>query len=318
MNTMNFEEFVRAIKTTILDYMPSKYEDASLDVMDVAKPGGVTLKGLAIRPKNSRISPTFYLNSFYSDYESGREMHDILCDIANNPAWNNALMKDSLPDFTNFEAVKDKIVAQLICRHGNERYLADRVSVTMEHTKLATVFVIELSHDDEGVGTIGITNNMLQIWGITVADIVRVANENTPRLRPVLYSDMSNVISSIACRIESSDNYISPNSPMVVCTNSTKLQGAISILYPGVADEIRNIIGDFYVLPSSVHEVILVPKRLVDDVNELYNMVHDVNATEVRPDEVLGTDVFDVVNGQFVSAMCNGVEYAFDREVAYE
>ena len=318
MNTMTFEEFVRAVKTTILDYMPKDYLDATVDITEVQKPGDITLTGLSIRPKFTNISPTFYLNGFYDDYKNGKSIESILCEIADSPAWHNDIMFDTMLDFTNYDAVKDKIVAQLINSKSNEHYLSERVSVPMANTKLDTMFVIELSKDDESIATIGVTRNLLHVWGVTVDDIIRVANKNTPRLRPVLYSDMTDVINVMINDSESSDSSISPDSMMVVCSNRSKIQGAIAILYPGIADEIRNVIGDFYVLPSSIHETILVPKRTINDVNELYNMVHEVNTTQVSPDEVLGCDVYEVVNGQLVSAMHHNVNYDINEEQIYE
>ena len=152
------------------------------------------------------------------------------------------------------------------------------------------------------MATIGVTYNMLQIWGVNVDDIIRVANENTPRLRPVHYATMAEMLSDVF----GDDNTIENDNTLSVCTNYNKVQGAIAILYPGVADEIRKQIGDFYVLPSSIHETLIVPKKITDDVNELYNMVHDVNATEVSPDEILGNDVYEVINGELVSVMHHG------------
>lgn len=73
---------------------------------------------------------------------------------------------------------------------------------------------------------------------------------------------------------------------MFVLTNSTKLNGAVELLNPKEMDEVMDKLGeDFFILPSSIHETIIVPKSAGMDFSELENMVQEINATQVEPEE---------------------------------
>ena len=50
---------------------------------------------------------------------------------------------------------------------------------------------------------------------------------------------------------------------------------------------------EYYVLPSSIHETIIVPKNASMNATELKNMVMEINGKEVSPDEVLTDSVYE-------------------------
>ena len=69
--------------------------------------------------------------------------------------------------------------------------------------------------------------------------------------------------------------------------------------------EIRNAVrlitkGDFYILPSSIYELICVNKKEVSDVSFLIQMVKDVNEAEVKEEDQLSDYVFQIVNDDVV------------------
>ena len=80
---------------------------------------------------------------------------------------------------------------------------------------------------------------------------------------------------------------------MYILTNSTGINGATSLIYK---DAIRNFANskqcDFYILPSSIHEVILVPYEECISREELKEMVNEVNCTQVPPEEILSDRVY--------------------------
>lgn len=81
--------------------------------------------------------------------------------------------------------------------------------------------------------------------------------------------------------------------PMYVLTNDRTLNGAAALFYPGVQEMVaEKMQGDYFVLPSSVHEVLIVPDDGNMDFKELREMVKEVNGTQVQPDEVLTGEVY--------------------------
>lgn len=80
---------------------------------------------------------------------------------------------------------------------------------------------------------------------------------------------------------------------MYVATNSKKLNGACVMLYDGLLRDFARKVGrSFYIIPSSIHEVVLIPDTLDMDINYMKAMVKKVNGTEVSPDEVLSDNVY--------------------------
>lgn len=81
--------------------------------------------------------------------------------------------------------------------------------------------------------------------------------------------------------------------PMIVATSETKTNGA-GLLYCGeFLKGMRKKMGDFYILPSAVHEIILVPEDFANK-EDLTEMVRGVNATQVSDEEYLADRAFEV------------------------
>lgn len=81
--------------------------------------------------------------------------------------------------------------------------------------------------------------------------------------------------------------------PMYIATNYDKLNGASVLLYPNLLRDFAERIGsDFYILPSSVHELIFLPDMLGMDIGDMKTMVRDINGSEVAEDEILSDSVY--------------------------
>lgn len=78
-----------------------------------------------------------------------------------------------------------------------------------------------------------------------------------------------------------------------VLKNNTMVNGAAEILNDDTRQEIAEKIGDFYVLPSCIHETIIIPKDAGMELDELEHMVQEVNYTQVAPDERLSDHVYE-------------------------
>ena len=81
--------------------------------------------------------------------------------------------------------------------------------------------------------------------------------------------------------------------PMYVLSNTAKIQGAVALLYPEVLDDFYQACGrEFYIIPSSIHEVILVVDQYKKDLDTLNQMVCEVNETQVEAEEVLANHIY--------------------------
>lgn len=120
---------------------------------------------------------------------------------------------------------------------------------------------------------------------------IATARKNT--IESARIGELMHVLFGCGSRIEDWD----PNGdPMIILTNDKKYNGAGVILCDAVLKAVYRKIGEFYILPSSIHEVILVPANAVDPT-ALAAMVKTINATQVAEEEQLSDDVY-VYNGK--------------------
>ena len=136
------------------------------------------------------------------------------------------------------------------------------------------------------MATMLIKNEHLGWWDVTVQDIYRMADENTERILPYEFSNMLAVIEHMLDDWEKRE--AEKEEEMYVLSNAVRNYGAAAILYPNRMKAIADYLGEsFYVLPSSVHEVIIIPKSKAPSKRYLSRIVKEINGTQVKEEEVL-------------------------------
>ena len=88
------------------------------------------------------------------------------------------------------------------------------------------------------------------------------------------------------------DQWEPDGSPMTILTTRGAANGAGVIFCDSVLQKIREKIGNFYILPSSIHEVLIVPVSGGIELDYLEEMVRTINATEVSPEDRLSDQVY--------------------------
>ena len=283
---ITIEVFTEIIKSEMEKIYSSK---CKVDVLNVVKNNGLHLTGITIRNRESNMSPTIYLDGYFADYKDGRTIENICKEIVQVYEKNKVQKDFSLEQVTDFKNVKDRICFKLVNREKNAELLADAPYV--EYQDLAVVFYILVSKDKNGITSITVRNSLMDMWGMDADILYYLAKKNTQRLFRGRVSSMMEVMAEIIG--DSADAFKDSAFPMYVATNVFKMNGACILLYDGVLKKFAEKIGgDFYILPSSVHEVIFVPANGDMDARYLIQMVREVNATQVAPDEVLSDNVY--------------------------
>ena len=201
---------------------------------------------------------------------------------------------------TDFSKVKSRICYKLINAKKNKALLEDVPHVLVED--LAVIFYILVSANAEETGTITVKDNMMKLWNVTTDDLYELALANTQRLFRGSVQSMANVMIDILSKelddeavMEFYDMMVDVDDrvPMYVCTNTMKSNGAGVILYDGLLREFADRVdSDVFVLPSSIHETLLIPVSAGMDLEALKDMVRSINRTEVAPDEILSDNVY--------------------------
>lgn len=307
MTGMTFDEFKQEIADNIKEYLPDKYADSMVQINAVQK-NNETLDALSVTSPDSNVSPTIYLNSFYEDYQNGRDMEDIIDSIADLRVEYEVNQDFDVSSITDFEKVSDKIAARLYGMEGNEELLSVRPHTTMDD--LAVTYCIMLGDNENGSMSVPITNQIMETWGVTQEDLQKLAKENCDTLTPSKFMSMNAVMADMmlpqimddygVSREEAKqmlNDMIPADDKMFVLTNEQKLNGAAALLDEKMMEQITEKVGnDFYILPSSVHEVLIVPKEEGMEFKDLEAMVQEVNATQVAPQDKLSDHVYQYDN----------------------
>lgn len=147
-----------------------------------------------------------------------------------------------------------------------------------------------------GHGCVTVNNQHMQLWGVTEQELFGQAKANMDAADDTEVKSMAEIIREFAGDEAAEEIGVSGCSavPMYVATNRGRLYGAsVMVDHKAMSGAARMFGGDFMILPSSVHELILVPySEEPDGAERLMQMVQDVNDTEVAEEEVLSCHVY--------------------------
>ncbi|MCR4745745.1 MAG: DUF5688 family protein [Lachnospiraceae bacterium] len=303
---MNFEDFKKEVTDRIKDFLPEKYADAKVSITSVIKNNDKKLDGLMIKLEDSNIAPNIYLEDFYKEHENGRSMEDILGKIAAIREKYDRPQNFDVKKITDFDTVKDRIICRLVNAEQNAEYLKDKPHKMIDD--LAVTYHVAIGREDGATMSAPITERMMEAYGIDVDQLHKIAVENIDNLSSVNFKSLSDTVIDMMLPEMMRDGMSeeeakvmiksmvppTPENNVYVLTNEDKLHGAAMILSDKVMDDVTEKIGqDFYILPSSLHEVLIVPKTEEVDLRTLENMVRDVNASQVEPEDRLSDHVYD-------------------------
>ena len=265
---MNYTEFMNAMLCEIRGQVDAQVRT---ELYTVTKNNGTRRTGILFKQEDSNLAPTIYLEEFYQKYLKGQQVPDLadsICSIYQEIRVKKTCDCQNLFDFNH---VKEHIVYKLIRRDANEELLKQ---IPYEpFLDLAVVYYIQIGNTRFGSAAIQIRNEHLRYWRVEKEEIRRLAEKNTPRIYPVQIRQIARF--------------------MYVATNEQCSLGAAVMRYPDFREKVRGMIrGDFYILPSSIHEVILVPESFGLEPERMQEMVKEINQTGVALEEVLSDSVY--------------------------
>lgn len=212
---------------------------------------------------NGALKPTVYVDGF----NNMDEFIDFCKDVLNDekPEFDFEITADNLMDY---DKIKDKM---FVCLIGKDKIKDDILTdVAFEDLyKYLRIYVGENA-------TIVVKKGLFDAWGVSMEQVFADALENSKKLMPALYGDLGNLF-----------GFSQEQTPLYVVTNEKMYFGASVILY---CDKLPN---EFYMLPSSIHETLIIPiDKYSDEESNLADMVRAVNSTEVRPEDKLSDNAY--------------------------
>lgn len=278
---MDKEKFNNVIKE-ILEKNLDK--DTKVILQKVRKNNNVILDGLIIQVPGSNISPTIYMDVFYEMYQDGMSINEIAVRILAAYYGGRPKKEINMEYFKDFEKVKHRIVYRLINAKQNKELLEEIPHILF--MDLAICFYYAFWDANLGDGMIMIHNKHIEYWNTNHQELMKLAGENTPRLFPAEFCTLKAMVEDLYGG-ELREKLSSP-CLFYILTNKTRCQGAASMLYSGELDKIANRLdGNFYIIPSSIHEVIIFKDKGDEDEKTLHELIREVNETQLDEEEVL-------------------------------
>ena len=284
---MEFETF----KKELLDHLRQILgEEKKICFQSVEKNNGIREEAVVILEEGARIAPTIYLREFFENWKWGREtMEEISRKILLQNARQEKEVDFSLDSFENYEKARGHVYFKLI-NYERNKVLLTKIPY-IPYLDLAVVFYYRLEKGKFQGATMLIHNCNLEAWKIDPRQLLEDAVMNTSRKLPYSLQGMDALIRELSG--DEDQGLYTGEEIMYVLSNQEKCFGAAALLYPHLLSHISKIFRkNFYVLPSSVHECILVPDQGQYSRIELTRMVREVNQTQVEADEILSDQVY--------------------------
>lgn len=285
---MNYQQFIEEVERRVKEKIKGN-ETITVYIHTAVKNNGKERKGITVSEKGIHISPTIYLEEYFQQFQEGKPIEKIVEKIlqlyeevkCSHPCEESLLQ--------NYEELKGKFACKLIHRGKNEKLLNDIPYVPWMDLAIVVFGLLEVS--PYGTATVLVRKEHLEIWGLTEAQLFDEAKKNTPILLPYQFCPMRKLLREI-CPYAVDEGEEEEES-LYVLSNKLRSFGAASMLYEGILEKVGQKLGEnYYILPSSIHEVIVVPESKSPVKQDLEEMVREINETQVEEEEVLSDRVY--------------------------
>ena len=291
---MDFEEF----KNELMDLITEEVNDRGLEGISmkfdsINSPDGMTDR-LIVSVDDSKMSMAFRLKEIFKDVSEGESMDTAVCKMVNTIEANISVIKTKESDvksfITDYEQVKEHTYLRLI--PGTSPILGETPHKMIED--MAVVVNIQLVNfsDENGRSCVVVSKPLMDIYGIDEAQLFADAEKNSLANEPIVFTPLGDMIKHL---IET-EELPSPEDVGIVtyiATNKSGFQGAAVAAYPEFAEKAAEAIGgSFYMIPSSVHEFILIKDDGTPKAKDLNKMIKNVNETVLEPRDLLSEQCY--------------------------
>ena len=293
---MELREYAERVKEEIMKKMP----DLDISISENYKANDHMLTGINIKEKDSNIAPCIYVDQFYHDGDTVMECSDKIIEIYNDNSQKN--LKFDVDQMLEYDKAKNNLFIRVVNKNNNKEFLSDVPH--LDFGDLSIYFNVMILKSKDQIGSSKVNNNVINSWNISLIDLYKQAIKNTKKMYPMRIDPISNVINKMLSEKGIKEDLPLENEPLYVVTTESTMNGSFYITDKESLKEIGNKVNDnFYILPSSIHELLIVPEHSDTSfgtninneeelVDNLFHMVHEVNRTCVEDNEILSDNVY--------------------------
>ena len=303
-SVMSYEEFSDVMLNAINENLPT---ERKLTIRKVNKNNSTQKDGIVFSDMESfLISPTFYMDDFYANYlKSEFPIDDFALEISDFYKRDYDPTPLELLDIESIDDIKNRLALKVVNTELNKSLLEEIPSIPF--LDLSIVFLILNIEGDGNVSSTILTNELLKDFDITIDELYEIALSNTEDLLGVKITDMASLLIDMltsapfnperdnAEELEKIIEEIHKDQEkinMYVMTNRTGFNGATTMLMSPLKNFACDLEKDIYIIPASIHEVILIPVTSEISLDSLLRIVEDVNQRELKKSEILSNNVY--------------------------
>ena len=290
---MTLEAYTNQVMSSIKVRLGEAYDVRS---QIVRKNNGIELTGISIHQEGEKAAPVFYLNEYMDREPLCEEAAEITAQEITNKYMTYGtvpeIIKEMESDFYEFNKIKDKVRFKLINTKNNEALLKQIPSIP--YMDLSIVFYRYMEEDNGGMMVAQIQKGHLDLWEVDVQVLYKVALQNMQRVMPAEIKSINEIIHNLRCTYGEEIEEDGKEPPFYVLSTVSGINGAACMLYPGMIANFAEQRGkDIIILPSSVHEVLLLEDTGEMDFVALMKLVKYINGTEVPMEDILSERVYE-------------------------
>ena len=293
--------YAEGVAKDIRNFLPAKYENAEFQVMQMNKNNGVQMVGVQVRLQEENVCPVVYVEPFFNEIRLGEPVEKVMNEIAKcmEEAGNAPFVHNGINPM-DYDSVKEHLAVMLVNTQANKRMLQEMPHENIEDLS-AICYVDFPVESNDGKATMKVKNEHLKMWNVDAKEMFHQARANTQPVNTPILQSMDEMMLSIFNEEGHATNLLDENvdfgfrshDMLYALTNVEKQYGASMITQPEVLNKLEQLFPEgFYVLPSSVHEVLIVPDNGEMEPKMLGEMVREVNKNEVERQEVLSDRVY--------------------------
>ena len=300
---LSFTEFTEELITDCKTVLRSEPGDSiEIEKGTVNKPQKGTLTGLRFIKEGNRVAPTLYAEDLYARYTQGHPIDKIAHEAVESIMQSFDI---SLPfpedDFDLKDMVSD-IRPRLLSKERNHK-----IAETAPYMDVGGGLML-IADVVRGDFRAMVTKEMMIDSDITDDELFEIALDNVPEDEAVLFGLPDMIYTPPEERTElfgaGRDGSAAEDFDVYILSNRDMFWGAAALFYTGVMDRLREMLGDFYVIPSSVHELLLLPVTADADPKNISQMIWSANRSVVDEEEVLSDDLYICESDSLKIAVC--------------
>ena len=294
--------FAEGVVKQIKDYLPPEYQEMDYRVTERLKNNDTCRVGVSISSPDEETERTIYVEPFYEAVKDGEPLEEVMEKIAGqikeSSKVNSQIQGMCIKDF---QQVKSRLSVGLVNTNANRWTLSHIPHKEIEDLSMICQISSPVA---DGVGTLNVTDDIRKMWKVSKETLFDTALANVRESDSYVMQDISDIVSEVVTGIFPAENLlnISEDVPSIskesiyVLTSANLNRGASAILCPKVMDKVSRMFPEgFYLLPSSIHEMLVVSKDATHayDAASLGSTVREVNETKVDREDVLSDRIYE-------------------------